>query len=125
MLLFLLAVSGAALAHRYLQVYAPSNVVVAHARRARPRLRVAAGLFALSTALAASAFALTEWVVNGGPGSMNLVIIIATWDAFKFTFTAITVALCRAPSTRRKRSLSRPDDDASRVNAHIDLAGRL
>lgn len=125
MLIFLLAVSGAALARRYLQVYAPSNVVLARVRRARPRLRVAVGLFALSTTLAASAFAITEWVVNGGPRSMNLVIIIAIWDAFEFTFTAITIALCRAPSARRERSLSRPDDDAPRVNARIHLASRL
>ena len=106
MLIFLLAVSGAALAHRYLQVYAPSNVVVAHVRRARPRLRVAVGLLALSVTLASTAFALAEWVVNGGPGWLNLVIIFAVWDAFKFIFMAIAVALRHAGAAPSSRSPS-------------------
>ena len=96
MLIFLLAMSGAALAHRHLQVYAPSNVVLARVRRARPRLRIAVGLFALSIMLVTIAFALVEWVLNVGPGWLNLVVVIAVWDAFRFTFMAIAVALRRA-----------------------------
>ena len=88
MLILILAFGVAALAHRYLQTYAPSNVIVARVRQERPRLRVAAGLLVLSAALASGAVVLADWVANGGPGWLNLVVLIAIWDAFKFAFLA-------------------------------------
>jgi hypothetical protein len=82
--MLILAFGVGALAHRYLQMYAPSNAIVARVRRERPHVRVAGGLLVLSAALAFVAAILADWVANGGPGWLNLLVLIAVWDAFKF-----------------------------------------
>jgi hypothetical protein len=102
MLILVLAVCVAAVAHRYLQVYAPSNAIVALVRREQPRLRVASGLFVLSTALATGAIFLAEWAANGGPGWLNLLVLIAIWDAFKFAFLALAIIVRRSLDELRR-----------------------
>ena len=89
--MLILAFGVAALAHRYLQMYAPSNAIVARVRRARPRVRVAGGLLVLSAALAFVAAILTDVVASGGPGWLNLLVLIAAWDALKFGILAVRV----------------------------------
>lgn len=113
MLIFVLAMSLTVFAYRYLQTYAPSNAIVARVRRERPRLRVVAGLLLLSVALASCAIFLADWAAAGGPGWLNLIVLIAIWDAFKFTFMAILVSLRRArmalrTATHQRRSLVAP-----------------
>jgi hypothetical protein len=88
MLIPIPAIGAASRAHRYLQAYAPSNILVARIRRIRPRPRVVAGLLALSATLAAGALLLAGWVASGGPGWLNLVILTAIWNAMKFAWMA-------------------------------------
>jgi hypothetical protein len=109
--MLILAFAVAALAHRYLQTFAPSNAIAAKVRREQPRLRVAAGLLVLSGLLAAGAFVTADWVTRGGPGWLHLVVLIAIYDAFKFALLSIAVALRRAGTalrvaTRHQRSWS-------------------
>ena len=116
MLIPLLGFGVAALTHRYLQMYAPSNAIVAKVRRERPRLRSAAGLLVLAAALASGALVLAQRVANGGPGWMNLIILITIWDALKFTLSAFglfasrVVSACgQAPSMRLARRAATRD----------------
>jgi hypothetical protein len=104
MLIPLLALGVAALAHRYLQTHAPSNAIVRRARRERPRLRIAGGLLGLSASLALVAAILADWVANGGPGWLNLPVLIAVWDAFKFGTLGGAMALRRGLAVPREAS---------------------
>lgn len=103
MLILILAFGVAALALRYLRMYAPSNAVIARVRRGRPRLRVVAGVLALSSTLAAGALLLARWVACGGPGWLNLIILIAIWDAMKFAWLAVLWPLGSLSSIGRGR----------------------
>jgi hypothetical protein len=96
MWILILALGIAAWAHRYLHAYALSNAIVARVRLEPPSLRVAAGLLVLSAALSFGAIALGGWVAGGAPSWLNLIVLIAFWDAFKFGFLALAVALRRA-----------------------------
>jgi hypothetical protein len=94
-MMLILALGVAALAHRYLQMYAPSNAIVARVWRKRPCARVVGGLLILSAALAFVAAILADWVANGGPGWLNLLVLIAVWDAFKFGTLGGAIAIRR------------------------------
>lgn len=100
------AFGAAALGRRYLQLFAPSNALVARVRRRRPRLRIIAGLLALSLTLAAGALLLAGWVTSGGPEWLNLVVLVAIWDAMKFAWVAVFLAF-RPPRIRRTRRMVR------------------
>jgi hypothetical protein len=89
--MLILALGVAALVYRHLQMYAPSNAIVARIRQKRPRFRVAAGLMGLSATLAAGAFVLADRVVSGAPGWLNIVVFIAIWDACKFAALGVAV----------------------------------
>jgi hypothetical protein len=93
--MLILAFGVAALAHRYLQMYAPSNAIVARVWWGRPRVRVAGGLLVLAAVLAFIAAILADWVANGGPGWLNLLVLLAVWDAFKFGILGVAIALRR------------------------------
>lgn len=148
MLILILAFGVAALAHRYLQMYAPSNAIVARVRQERPRLRVAAGLLVLAAALACAAILLSRWAAAGGPGWLNLVVLIAIWDAMKFTWVAflapawLLAAVLRGPDlhpsgptvTPEESSCSpcpdqaspsgnQPPDSARHSYAHLEQGG--
>lgn len=79
--------------HRYLQVYAPSNVLIARARVAPPRLRTAAGLALVTAALVVAMHLFTEAIAAGAPGWLNLLVLILAWDAIKLGLVAVTATL--------------------------------
>lgn len=101
-LVFVVAMYLAAATHRYLQTYAPSNVLLAHVRGTRPRLRVVIALLAIAAALMAGAFALSERAASGGPGWLHLLGLATIWDSFKFAVLALAeVTRCAAATLRR------------------------
>lgn len=108
MLILILAFGVAALAHRYLQWYAPSNAIVAWVRRERPRFRIGAGLLGLATTLVFGAIGLSYWAANGGPGWLNLIVLIAIWDAFKLAFLALALVARCARATLREAAQTQP-----------------
>lgn len=86
-MLFLLMVPVIAVvagAHHILQLYAPSNVVVARVRAERPHFRTALRLLGAAAALVTVAHIVSDWVALGGPGWLNLVVLLLLWDSIKF-----------------------------------------
>ena len=81
-----------ALVNRYLQMYAPSNLLVRHVRMGRPRLRTAAGLIALAAALLIAVRMVAEAVAAGASAWLNLVVLVLAWDAIKAGWLAVGVA---------------------------------
>lgn len=99
--------------HRVLQLYAPSNVLASRVRRERPRLGTVLRLVAMAAGLVVGAHLLATWAATGGPGWLNLVVLIAIWDAMKLTLLAIAVVLRRAGvllrgGAHQRRSLVAP-----------------
>ena len=86
-----------AAAHRYLQLYAPSNAVIARVRMTPPRWRVALGVSALAVTLLLATHVLAAVVAAGGPGWLNLVVVVLAWDAIKFGWLAVVVVVEATP----------------------------
>ena len=82
-----------ALAHRYLQIYAPSNVLIRRVNASAPRWRIAAGLAALAAALIVAMHALTGVIGAGAPGWLNLVGLLLGWDGIKVGCLAVGVGV--------------------------------
>jgi hypothetical protein len=80
---------------RYLQLYAPSNVVVARTRSARPRYRSALLLGVLAMTLLMVMHGLAEAIAAGAPGWLNLVVVVLAWDAIKLALFAVSVVMRR------------------------------
>lgn len=102
LLALVLGMYVAAASHRYLQTYAPSNLLVAHVRRKRPRLRVAGALLALAAALMLGARVISEWAASGGHGWLHLLVLTAIWDCLKFAGLALAVLVRCAATTLGK-----------------------
>jgi hypothetical protein len=95
-MLFLLAlpvISCVALFWRYLQIYAPSNILVRRVRSAPPHWRTVLVLLALWAALAVAMHVVTQTIERGAPGWLNLVVLVFAWDAIKVGWLAATVLL--------------------------------
>lgn len=85
-MLLLLAIpilSTVALAHRYLQCCAPSNVLVRNVRKSSPTLRIAVALLVVALTLAGLAHVVERAIVEGAPGWLNLVVLALAWDSIK------------------------------------------
>lgn len=111
-LVFVAAMYLAAAIHRCLQTYAPSNVLVAHVRRTRPRLHVVGTLLALAAALMLGAFALSEQAASSGPGWLHVLELITIWDSFKFAVLALAEVIRCASATLTKISAATSADSA-------------
>ena len=95
-MIFLLALpvfAAVALAHRFLQMYAPTNRLVRRVRVAAPRIRTAVGLLAAAAALLTAMHMAAKAVAVGAPGWLNLVVLVLAWDAIKVSWLAVEVVL--------------------------------
>lgn len=109
-LLALPVIAVVALVHRYLQICAPSNLLIAHAKAARPTLWGAASLGALALLLISLARLSALSIENGAPGWLNLLVLVLLWDALKFLLVSVSVvprALVAAVGRVRRSFVSR------------------
>jgi hypothetical protein len=79
--------------HRYLQLYAPSNAVIARARTSAPRPRRALILAVLASTTLVAMHLLAAAVAAGAPGWLNLVVLVLAWDTIKFGLVAASEAV--------------------------------
>jgi hypothetical protein len=92
LLLALPVFAAVALAHRYLQLYAPTNRLVRRVRIATPRLRTSVGLLAIAAALLTAMHVVAEAVAACAPGWLNLVVLVLAWDTIKVALLALHTA---------------------------------
>ncbi len=83
----------------YLQLYAPSNLLMARVRASPPRWRTATFLMTLAYALIWATHYLSMAIHNGAPGWLNLVVLILAWDSVKFALLGILTAVQRLISS--------------------------
>jgi len=95
LLLALPVFAAVALAHRYLQLYAPSNLLIRQVRAAPPRWRAAPALVALAAVLLIAMHAVAQAIARGAPGWLNMVVLVLAWDAIKVAFVAVELAVRR------------------------------
>lgn len=93
LLLALPVFATVALVHRYLQRYAPSNVLARRVRTTTPRLRTVPALIVLASVLLAGMHVLAEAIVAGAPSGLNLVVLVLAWDAIKVSWLAVGVVV--------------------------------
>lgn len=93
LLLALPVFAAVALTYRYLQLYAPSNLLVRRVRAAEPRLRTATALLVLATLLLVGMHVTTEAVAAGAPGYLNFLVLMLAWDAIKLGGLGVLVSL--------------------------------
>ena len=74
--------------HGYLQLYAPSNMLVTWIRMTPPRWRHVPFLAGLAVATLIAMHLLAEAVAVGAPGWLNLVVLILAWNAIKLGLAA-------------------------------------
>ncbi|HEY0888653.1 MAG TPA: hypothetical protein VGE38_03460 [Nocardioides sp.] len=79
--------------HRYLQVYAPSNVLARWARARPASWRTVTGLVAVAGVLVLAMHAAAAGATRGAPGWLNLVVLILAWDAIKVSCLAVGVVM--------------------------------
>ncbi|MDE0804316.1 MAG: hypothetical protein OSA99_13465 [Acidimicrobiales bacterium] len=92
-LLALPAIAAVAALHRYLQFYAPTNLLVRRMRARQPRWRSAAVLASTAVCLLVVMHVVADAVAHGAPGWLNVIVLILVWDAIKVSCLAIGVAL--------------------------------
>jgi len=104
LLVFVLGVRLAAAARGYLARYAPSNVVIDHARAAQPQWRWAAALGALGVVLLVVSRLFAAAVEAGAPPWLNVVVLVTGWDGLKFGWHAVGIAMRRVVARLRPRA---------------------
>ena len=118
-LLALPVIVAVAAMHRYLQCYAPTNLLARRVRAHEPRWRTAAVLIVLAAASAGGdARRWREAVADGAPGWLNLVVLVLAWDAIKLAALACAVLARRAlliASRAFRRGCERPYDGSAVV----------
>lgn len=90
-LLALPVILAVAALHRFLQVYAPSNVLARHVHARQPSWPTAAGLVGVAGLLLVAMHAVAAAPARGAPGWLNLVVLILAWDAIKVCWLALIV----------------------------------
>ena len=94
-LLALPVIAAVAVVHRYLQFYAPTNLLVRRVRAEEPRWRTAAVLSVIGVTLLMAMHAASSAVANGGPGWLNFLVLLLAWNAIKLELAALeSVARC-------------------------------
>ncbi|WP_310964094.1 hypothetical protein [Nocardioides terrisoli] len=93
LLLALPVFAAVALAHRSLQIYAPTNLLARRVRAMTPRVRTLTVLVVLASVLLVGMHVLAEAIAVGAPGWLNLVVLVLGWDAIKVSWLALGVVL--------------------------------
>lgn len=84
-----------AVAHRWLQCRMPSNRAVRALRAARTWGRALAATWALALGYGLAAWTLTVFLAAGGPGWLNLLIVVSLWNGMKFAALGLVMPVER------------------------------
>jgi hypothetical protein len=119
-MLFLLAlpvVGCVALLWRYLQIYAPSNILVRRVRSVPPHWRTVLVLVALGAAMLVAMHVVSQAIGRGAPGWLNVVVLVLAWDAIKFAIlTVMTLGRAAVGSPRKMQFAPSREHPEPRAN---------
>ncbi|MGB4776902.1 sulfate permease [Microbacterium sp.] len=107
----------------FLRTYMPTNVLLA-ALRTRRGLKWGVPAMLIAVPYLLGAWLLTVWIADGGPGWLNLLVLLFIWNALKFLVNGpITlILLIRARvAERRDRRLAERESAAYTISADAPL----
>ena len=107
-MILMLSVRLAATAHAYLEVHAPTNVLIRALRGSGRQLLAFSVSATLTVAYGLLGARLTSSINSGGPGWLNPLALLCAWNTIKFAWLAVAALLL--PPWRRIR------EGAARVN---------
>ena len=104
--------------HTFLQ-YAPTNLLLSRLR-SRHGLKWGIPFMLLGAAYFLAAAMLTNWLHDGGPGWLNLFVLLGIWNGLKFILfgPASVIFLARARISERR-------DEVRRIKTEPNGAGLL
>ena len=90
----------------FLRTYMPTNILL-NALRTRRGLKWGVPAMLIAVPYLLGAWLLTVWIADGGPGWLNLLVLLFIWNALKFLVNSpITlIALIRARIAERRDRL--------------------
>lgn len=107
-LLALPVVVTVAAVHRYLQHFAPTNLLVGRVRAQECRWRTVIMLAGLTVGLLLVMQAVTVALASGAPGWLNLGVFLLAWDALKVAWLAVGVMIGALSAQRSRTSYGGP-----------------
>ena len=120
-LIALPAISSVALVWRFLQIYAPSNVLIRTVRSAPPRWHTVLYLFALAIALLVTMHVVSQAIERGASDWLNAAVLVLAWDAIKVaTLAIVTIGRCVLQAVGCKRSVRRTSSAIPGVSDAVD-----
>ncbi len=97
----------------FLQRYMPSNILIRATRRRSGLKWGVPAIFVAGIYLVVAA-GLVQWIADGGPGWVNLVVMVCLWNALKFVVngpaTVVMLVRSRAAETRVRSGDRWPED---------------
>jgi len=104
-MLFLLALPiflTVAAAHRYLTLYAPSNLLIRYVRTSPPRWRTVGALVVLTGVLLLAMRVVEVAIAAGALSGFNLITLVLAWDSIKVAvLTTVTSLRCLTCACKR------------------------
>lgn len=95
--------------HRYLAIFAPTNMLVRRVRAQEPRWQTGVMLVGFALGLLVIMHAAAGAVADGAPGWLNLVVLVLAWDAIKIALAALlTTARVVIATIRSIATVPRP-----------------
>ncbi len=94
----------------FLRTYMPTNVLL-NALRTRRGLRCGVPAMLIAAPYLLGAWLLTVWIADGGPGWLNLLVLLFIWNALKFLvngpITLVVLIRARLAERRDRRLVER------------------
>ena len=107
----------------FLRTYMPTNILL-DALHTRRGLKWGAPAMLIAVLYLLGAWLLTVWIADGGPGWLNLVVLLFIWNALKFLVNGpITlIALIRVRvAERRDRRLAEPESAGCEAGSDLPV----
>ena len=89
----------------FLRTYMPTNILL-NALRTRRGLKWGVPAMLIAVLYLLGAWLLTVWIADGGPGWLNLVVLLFIWNALKFLVNGpiSLISLIRARRAERRQA---------------------
>jgi hypothetical protein len=98
----------------FLRTYMPTNILL-DALRTRRGLKWGMPAMLIAAPYLLGAWLLTVWIADGGPGWLNLLVLLFIWNALKFLvngpITLILLIRARVAERRARRFIERKSAD--------------
>lgn len=106
----------------FLRTYMPTNILLT-ALRTRRGLKWGVPAMLIAAPYLLSAWLLTVWIADGGPGWLNLLVLLFIWNALKFLVNGpITLAVLIRARLAERRDRRRAERQSAGYTTRSDIS---